>query len=161
MLKGQAGESDSGGNAAGSSLRWWRIGWMLGVLALYAAGLGVVYASGLSDRYYRVDVVSIWMWPVCWGAGLVLYGSLAARLVTEYFSNMIDPSCRVWLRERDGLFARRTLVWERVEANCPVRVAFSEGDAIVVTESNTGAPLTMTFDREAMVVAETLPVSPK
>lgn len=212
MLEGGAlaGQVWERGFAVGAALRWRRIGWVAGVLALYVAGLGVMYAQALSDPYYRFDVVSIWLWPLCWTAGLVLYGSFARslvrrtwvwvvgavplagvtislwalmliasalmsddskvravqvsgdgrhELVTEYFTNMIDPSCRVWLRERDGLFARRTLVWERIEANCPARVAFADGNTIAITEREGRAPLSTTFDPERMVVAERLPVS--
>ncbi|WP_458689024.1 hypothetical protein [Nocardia tengchongensis] len=41
------------------------------------------------------------------------------QAVTETFYSLIDPSCRVWLREPDGLFARRILLWLKTESGCP------------------------------------------
>ncbi|WP_232850788.1 hypothetical protein [Nocardia acididurans] len=81
------------------------------------------------------------------------------ELVTEYFHNTIDPSCRVWLRERDGLFARQTLVWKRIEANCPTSVEFWDDSTIGITEYAKREPFKTTFDADRMEVAKpfTLP----
>ncbi|WP_069162475.1 hypothetical protein [Nocardia altamirensis] len=77
--------------------------------------------------------------------------------VTESFSDGFEPSCRVWLRERGGLFSRQALAWQRIEGNCPVRVYFPDDTTISVTERKDSAPMTTTFDRDRMEVAQTLP----
>ncbi|MFI9408058.1 hypothetical protein [Nocardia sp. NPDC052316] len=77
--------------------------------------------------------------------------------VSESFWGFFDPSCRVWLRERGGLLSRQVLVWERIEANCPVRVYFPDDTTISITERKGDAPMTTTFDPDRMEVARTLP----
>ncbi|OCF83925.1 hypothetical protein AW168_02050 [Nocardia brasiliensis] len=79
------------------------------------------------------------------------------ELVAQSFSDGFEPCCRVLLREHDGLFSRQTLVWERIEGNCPVRVYFPDNDTISITEWKDSAALTTTFDRDRMEVAQTLP----
>lgn len=75
--------------------------------------------------------------------------------VTETFYNVIDPSCRVWLREPGGLFARQVLVWERIEANCPQRVWFPDDTTISIDYGTKNQPFTTTFDPDNMRVTET------
>ncbi|MEV6323238.1 hypothetical protein AB0M45_18865 [Nocardia sp. NPDC051787] len=77
--------------------------------------------------------------------------------VTEEFYDLIDPSCRVWLRERGGVFSRQALVWERIEANCPTHVSFTGDTAISITEGGAQRPITTTFDADRMRVAQILP----
>ncbi|MGW4849004.1 hypothetical protein [Nocardia brasiliensis] len=79
------------------------------------------------------------------------------ELVTQSFSDGFEPCCRVLLRERNGLFSRQTLVWERIEGNCPVRVYFPDDNTISITEWKRGAPMTTAFDRDRLEVAQTLP----
>ncbi|WP_280429358.1 hypothetical protein [Nocardia brasiliensis] len=59
-----------------------------------------------------------------------------------------DSGCRVWLRERGGLFSRQSLVWEETEGYCPVRVSFSDDTTISVTDSSGRRTMTTTFDPE-------------
>ncbi|WP_280466373.1 hypothetical protein [Nocardia brasiliensis] len=79
------------------------------------------------------------------------------ELVTQSFSDGFEPCCRVLLRERDGLFSRQTLVWERIEGNCPVRAYFPDNNTIGITEWKGGAPMTTAFDQDRLEVAQTLP----
>ncbi|MGX1808788.1 hypothetical protein ACWIGI_23965 [Nocardia sp. NPDC055321] len=74
--------------------------------------------------------------------------------VTETYWNSIDPSCRVWLREPGGLFAREVLVWHRVDSNCP-EVSFPTPTTISITYYPDRPPFTTTFDPDNMRVTET------
>ncbi|MGV9408478.1 hypothetical protein ACWDOP_01080 [Nocardia sp. NPDC003693] len=71
--------------------------------------------------------------------------------VTETFTNMIDPSCRVWLREPGILFGRQVLIWEKVESGCP-RVSFPDSTTISLSFGDDTPPLTTTFDPDRMRV---------
>ncbi|MGX1811148.1 hypothetical protein ACWIGI_35970 [Nocardia sp. NPDC055321] len=74
--------------------------------------------------------------------------------ISETYYNIIDHSCRVWLREADGYFARRILIWQMTESGCP-RVWFPSDTTISVDPRN-GEPIqTSTFDRDRMRVTET------
>ncbi len=75
------------------------------------------------------------------------------ELVTESFHSLIDPSCRVWLRERGGLFSRQALVWEGIDSMCPERVAFADGTGISITEADAAEPVTTTFDPDRLRTA--------
>ncbi|PSK90502.1 hypothetical protein CLV63_12236 [Murinocardiopsis flavida] len=82
-------------------------------------------------------------------------------LVAESYVSVIDPSCRVYLRERGGPFSRQVVVWDRQEAPCPERMEFAGGNRIRIVEEavpgrDTAPPLTTTFDRRRMSVAEEL-----
>lgn len=200
---------------AGRAFRVRQIGWALGVVALFAAGVAAWFVGEFPRRFYRIPVVPGWMFvmalPVCWTVGVMLYARFVRRLcrrgqwvrsavgavlllvtviawpiaiilspfadegsrgkarvvatsddgryeaVSEPFWGWFDPSCRVWLRERGGLFSRQVLVWERIEGNCPVRVYFPDDTAIGITELKDSVPMTTPFDRDQMEVARTLP----
>ncbi|MFF2555171.1 hypothetical protein ACFVUS_29500 [Nocardia sp. NPDC058058] len=74
--------------------------------------------------------------------------------VTESFYGIIDPSCRVLLREPDGLFARQTLIWQMTESGCP-RVWFPDNTTIRIDRRN-GEPMQIsTFDPDRMQVTDT------
>lgn len=75
------------------------------------------------------------------------------QAVTETFYNLIDPSCRVWLREPDGLFARRVLLWLKTESGCP-HIQFLDNTTISIDQRDGQPPLTTTFDPDRMQVAE-------
>lgn len=83
------------------------------------------------------------------------------ELVAETYFAVIDPSCRVYLRERAGPFSRQVVVWNRQDAPCPERMEFAAGDRIRIVEAEvvgrpTEAPLTTGFDPGRMRVEETL-----
>lgn len=84
------------------------------------------------------------------------------ELVAESYRNVIDPSCRVWLRERGGTFSRQDLVWRKIEASCPERMEFAQGHTIRIFEGDgagngtVGSPRTTTFDPESMRVTREL-----
>ncbi|WP_338759921.1 hypothetical protein V7968_30870 [Nocardia vulneris] len=59
-----------------------------------------------------------------------------------------DSGCRVWLRERGGLFSRQALVWEETEGYCPTRVFFADDTTISITDSSGRQTMTTTFDPE-------------
>ncbi|MFG1793694.1 hypothetical protein [Nocardia sp. NPDC049149] len=67
-----------------------------------------------------------------------------------------DFGCRVWLRERDGLFSRQALVWVEYEGPCPTRISFIGDSTISVTELHGGKTLTTTFDPDRISVAAVL-----
>ncbi|MEU0544959.1 hypothetical protein ABZ319_34320 [Nocardia sp. NPDC005978] len=73
------------------------------------------------------------------------------EVVLENYRNFFDPSCRVWLREPDGLFARRILIWQEVRSNCP-RVAFPDSTTVSLTPLHGGPTQTTTFDPDRMRV---------
>ncbi|MFI6866227.1 hypothetical protein [Nocardia sp. NPDC050406] len=64
-----------------------------------------------------------------------------------------DHGCRVWLRERDGLFSRQAMVWVEYEGPCPAQMSFLTDNTIRVTELHSGKTLTATFDPDRMSVA--------
>lgn len=67
-----------------------------------------------------------------------------------------DSGCRVWLRERGGLFSRQALVWVEYEGPCPAEISFIGDSAISVTELHGGKTLTTTFDPDRTSVAAVL-----
>ncbi|MFE9577303.1 hypothetical protein ACFYO1_13015 [Nocardia sp. NPDC006044] len=67
-----------------------------------------------------------------------------------------DSGCRVWLRERSGLFSRQALVWVEYEGPCPAEISFVDGSTISVTEFPGGKTLTTTFDPDRTSVASVL-----
>lgn len=75
------------------------------------------------------------------------------QAVTETFYNMIDPSCRVWLREPDGLFARRVLLWQQTESGC-AHIRFLDNTTIEIDRRDGRPPVTTTFDPDRMQVAK-------
>ncbi len=74
-------------------------------------------------------------------------------LVAESFYNMIDPSCRVWLRENNGPLSRQALVWERIEAPCPESMAFMGEAELRIDPRGPGSELTTIYDADEMWVA--------
>lgn len=75
-------------------------------------------------------------------------------LVVPYHD--FDSGCRVWLRERGGLFSRQALVWVEYEGPCPATISFIGDSTISVTELNGGKTLTTTFDPGRTSVAAVL-----
>ncbi|WP_378730734.1 hypothetical protein [Nocardia brasiliensis] len=67
-----------------------------------------------------------------------------------------DTGCRVWLRERGGLFSRQALVWVEYEGPCPAQISFIGGSTISVTELRGGKTLTTTFDPDRTSVTAVL-----
>ncbi|MGX1779399.1 hypothetical protein ACWIGW_45330 [Nocardia brasiliensis] len=67
-----------------------------------------------------------------------------------------DSGCRVWLRERGGLFSRQALVWVEYEGPCPAKISFVDDSTISVTEYRGGKTLTTTFDPDRTTVAAVL-----
>ncbi|MGW4849544.1 hypothetical protein [Nocardia brasiliensis] len=67
-----------------------------------------------------------------------------------------DFGCRVWLRERGGLFSRQALVWVEYEGPCPARISFVGEDTISITELHGEKTLTTTFDPDRISVAAVL-----
>ncbi|QBS38821.1 hypothetical protein DMB37_00505 [Nocardia sp. CS682] len=67
-----------------------------------------------------------------------------------------DSGCRVWLRERGGLFSRQALVWVEYEGPCPAQISFIGDSTISVTELHGGKTLTTTFDPDRTSVAAVL-----
>ncbi|MFI6217813.1 hypothetical protein ACIBCD_37900 [Nocardia brasiliensis] len=126
--------------------QWLRltIGVALVLVALISWPISIVLSSAAGSRFGTIRAVET---------------SPDGRyeLVSQSFSDGFEPCCRVLLRERNGLFSRQTLAWERIEGNCPVRVYFPDNNTISITEWKDGAPMTTTFDRDRMEVAQTLP----
>ncbi|MBB4934623.1 hypothetical protein F4561_005443 [Lipingzhangella halophila] len=77
-------------------------------------------------------------------------------LVAESYRQMVDPSCRVWLRENSGPLSRQTLVWERFDAPCPESMTFAGNSEIRISSEAPGAESTTTFDADTMRVARSL-----
>ncbi|MEV6558164.1 hypothetical protein AB0M22_20785 [Nocardia sp. NPDC051756] len=67
-----------------------------------------------------------------------------------------DFGCRVWLRERGGLFSRQALVWVEYEGPCPAQVTFIGDTTISVSELHGGKTLMTTFDPDRTSVAAVL-----
>ncbi|WP_280338995.1 hypothetical protein [Nocardia neocaledoniensis] len=67
-----------------------------------------------------------------------------------------DSGCRVWLRERGGLFSRQALVWLESEGACPARISFVGGSTISVTIFRDAKALTTTFDPDRTSVVAVL-----
>ncbi|WP_156161822.1 hypothetical protein [Nocardia vulneris] len=67
-----------------------------------------------------------------------------------------DFGCRVWLRERGGLFSRQALVWVEYEGPCPAKISFTGDSMISVTDLHGGKTLTTTFDSARTSVAAVL-----
>ncbi|MEU8899644.1 hypothetical protein [Nocardia sp. NPDC048505] len=67
-----------------------------------------------------------------------------------------DIGCRVWLRERGGLFSRQALVWTESEGPCPAQISFVGDSTISVAEVRDGKTSTTTFDPERTSVAVVL-----
>lgn len=75
--------------------------------------------------------------------------------VAEWFPSMIDPSCRVLLRERGGPLSRQLEIWERIDAPCPERIEFVGTGGVRITERQVPGrdpvePITVTFDPDTM-----------
>lgn len=75
-------------------------------------------------------------------------------VVVPYYD--FDSGCRVWLRERGGLFSRQALVWVEYEGPCPAQIFFTGDSTISVTELRDGKTLTTTFDPDRTSVAAVL-----
>jgi hypothetical protein len=95
----------------------WRKGLLVLAVALLALGAG---ALGLVSGHHRLS-------------------SPDGRyeLVVESYSVLIDPAYDVWLRETEGVFARRVRVWTSPEGPAPSRVAFVGPNEIEVAASFT------------------------
>ncbi|UFS97878.1 hypothetical protein [Nocardia huaxiensis] len=74
--------------------------------------------------------------------------------VTEEFYNVIDPSCRVRIRERAGLLSRQFIVWKRIEASCPTDVSFLDNSTISITPAGSQNPVTIAIDTARMQGAD-------
>ncbi|MFE6858556.1 hypothetical protein [Nocardia sp. NPDC057668] len=123
------------------TLLWMFVATLLGIVT-FPLWL-VVFLGSMSEHHDNTTTVAVQDSP----DGRV-------QAVTEKYYNVIDPSCRVWLREPDGLFARRVLVWRQVESGCP-RVWFPDNTTISFAYGADNPPMTTTFDPDRMQVAET------
>lgn len=85
------------------------------------------------------------------------------EVVMESYFDGFDPSCRVWLRERGGLFSRQALVWKRIEWNCPTGVSFIGDTTISITDRRGHETVTTTFDADRMRIGQTssTPIPPR
>ncbi|MGV9412513.1 hypothetical protein ACWDOP_21615 [Nocardia sp. NPDC003693] len=79
--------------------------------------------------------------------------------VTLYGDYMMNNFCQVWLREPDGLFARRVLLLNRTRSGCP-NVQFLDNTTISIDQRDGRPPLTTTFDPDRMQVAESFAPQP-
>ncbi|MEV6278106.1 hypothetical protein [Nocardia sp. NPDC051832] len=75
-------------------------------------------------------------------------------VVVPYYA--FDSGCRVWLRERGGLFSRQALVWIESEGPCPAQISFLGDSTISVTEFRDEKIRTTTFDPDRISVAAVL-----
>lgn len=71
------------------------------------------------------------------------------------FLNVIDPSCRVIVRERGGLLSRQVEVWRQIDAPCPARIEFVEETRLRIVEAevpgrDSPPSVTVSIDPETM-----------
>ncbi|MEV0335114.1 hypothetical protein [Nocardia sp. NPDC050717] len=75
-------------------------------------------------------------------------------VVVPYYA--FDSGCRVWLRERGGLFSRQALVWIESEGPCPARISFVGDSTISITPPHDAKVLTTIFDPDRTSVPAVL-----
>jgi hypothetical protein len=143
------------------AVRYYRLEW-LGPVGIVCFGLSVLafHALGLllALRTFRSRVVRIACVAGC-GLTLLVVAYFAVvgmavallsgrrtvttvvqspdgryELVVESYWVIIDPAFDVWLREREGIFARKVLVWTSRESTAPKRVTFVERYQIEVMD---------------------------
>jgi hypothetical protein len=154
----------SGAGAVGVAAGHYKLGW-LNIVAVVCFVSAILLATVLSFSAPKIlrRVVIVGVTVVAVVALLAVLGRTVAlegprkvtsvvtsadgryELVVEEYNVIIDPAWDVWLRETEGLFARKVLVWTSREGPAPGRVAFVGPNEIEIRAS-TGDVSRSTFD---------------